>query len=443
MPDTITPPTSGGMIGPRSDSPYPPVAALLLAVAGPLCLVLLLGEVTLWLLPPLSGGAAFALRLVMVIPSSLAGFFLLQSLLRRQGQPVIPLFGKDTSDGEGAPNPPVVAPPVTKFDALEFGIGMSETVSYFRTFSDALKSQTSALIFDTERNATTLMEDLRSVENGLQELVEFIAAADSNDEVVTVIQRTEVQLTSNDGLIAQFSRQRENDADKAQTAMESISQVVAELSRTVEAVRGIARSTHMLALNATIEAARAGEAGKGFAVVAAEVKDLSQQSDKAAVAIGEGIAQLETAVQASLKAVVSDRVTLEESGFSLISESVVELTENLQKLISQQRATMTKVQGENEQLAVPIMQMIGSIQFQDVVKQRLQSLVTCFEHISAGIDNAILEIAKIPEATSIQMVGAYRARMDEEIEFIKAELQPSQDDKGVAHQEQNFAIELF
>ena len=66
-----------------------------------------------------------------------------------------------------------------------------------------------------------------------------------------------------------------------------------------------------------------------------------------------------------------------------------ELTENLQKLFSHQRDTLTKVQYENEQMAEPIMQMIGSIQFQDVLKQRLQAIVHCFEKITGCIENSV------------------------------------------------------
>ena len=56
----------------------------------------------------------------------------------------------------------------------------------------------------------------------------------------------------------------------------------AEIGAVVKAITAIAQQTNLLALNATIEAARAGEAGKGFAVVAGEVKDLAQESARAA-----------------------------------------------------------------------------------------------------------------------------------------------------------------
>ncbi|GAA2706246.1 methyl-accepting chemotaxis protein [Actinoplanes palleronii] len=56
----------------------------------------------------------------------------------------------------------------------------------------------------------------------------------------------------------------------------------AQIGDVLQVITSIAAQTNLLALNATIEAARAGEAGKGFAVVAGSVKDLAQESSRAA-----------------------------------------------------------------------------------------------------------------------------------------------------------------
>jgi methyl-accepting chemotaxis protein len=336
-------------------------------------------------------------------------------------------------------------PPLSAQTSAPFrcGICTSEKIDYFRQFADAMKGETGTVIADAERNAISLMADLNVVEGGLENLLAFINA--TNDRVVQIIEGTEQQLDRSRSLVDQFSVERLQDAERAAKAMGNISGVVADLVKMVHTVRGIASSTRMLALNATIEAARAGEAGQGFAVVASEVKILSQQSDRAAIEIGAGIEQLQRTVAASLSTIVGERNRKEESGFAVISEAITKLSENLERLITHQRDTMSKVQSENERLSEPIIQMIGSIQFQDVVKRRLEALVHCCDSINDVVETTVNEITSGTVTSSEEVNKRVRSRLDQMVAVIIADLKANHNSMSLEDEKKGrgSSIELF
>jgi methyl-accepting chemotaxis protein len=97
-----------------------------------------------------------------------------------------------------------------------------------------------------------------------------------------------------------------------------------EISAVVDLITQIAQQTNLLALNATIEAARAGEHGAGFAVVAAEVKTLSQQTEKATAEITGKVRQIQKDATGAVSAIADIVGTIAElrAGADAIARSV-------------------------------------------------------------------------------------------------------------------------
>ena len=114
-------------------------------------------------------------------------------------------------------------------------------------------------------------------------------------------------------------------ADKADESRQEMDTMLAAMGRINDAstkigdiiseIESIAEQTNLLSLNASIEAARAGEAGRGFAVVAAQIRELADQSAKAAVDTRE-------LIEASIREVSVGNSVADHASTSI--ESVVE-----------------------------------------------------------------------------------------------------------------------
>jgi methyl-accepting chemotaxis protein len=75
-----------------------------------------------------------------------------------------------------------------------------------------------------------------------------------------------------------------------------------DINSIILTIKEIAESTNLLSLNATIEAARAGEAGRGFAVVANEIRQLADNTKKAAESVRQKIASIQESTETLLAA---------------------------------------------------------------------------------------------------------------------------------------------
>jgi methyl-accepting chemotaxis protein len=150
----------------------------------------------------------------------------------------------------------------------------------------ASSSEVSTAMLEISSGAEHQRNELNAAQSGLEQLRK--ATAEMADAAVRVARLGEEIRTVAD--------RHRNDVAAAGTTLLDVREVVrttatevtqlAEQSTAiddfVDLIKRISSQTNLLALNAAIEAARAGEHGRGFAVVAEEVRQLADESARAA-----------------------------------------------------------------------------------------------------------------------------------------------------------------
>jgi methyl-accepting chemotaxis protein len=116
-----------------------------------------------------------------------------------------------------------------------------------------------------------------------------------NDGLRSVLEQTRVALS-----VAQDAVRF---MDETNASIARLGRASAEIETLIKSITKIAGQTNLLSLNATIEAARAGEAGHGFSVVAKEVKELANETARAAEDVRPRVRAIQNDIKTAVTAV--------------------------------------------------------------------------------------------------------------------------------------------
>ncbi len=130
--------------------------------------------------------------------------------------------------------------------------------------------------------------------------------------------------------------------DTVIVAMERINAASTKIGDIISEIESIAAQTNLLSLNASIEAARAGEAGRGFAVVAAQIRELADQSAKAAV-------DTRDLIEASIREVSTGNSVVDHASSAIESvvdgiKQIAEFSRNLKVIMNEQAEAMRQAE---------------------------------------------------------------------------------------------------
>jgi methyl-accepting chemotaxis protein len=256
-----------------------------------------------------------------------------------------------------------------------------------------LRQQLDGALQETENGVMAVIKVMNTLYQLGKSQVDDIAQSLASNHQLT--EDTKRQAQKNRAMVESLKQNIESqsaDLENNFSRTQRLAVEVEALAPLVDIISNIAKQTNLLALNAAIEAARAGESGRGFSVVADEVRKLSMQTSDAAESISLKITSAVRGVQLELE---TAKKAIESHETILSLQEAADEIASMDAQFEQARATIDHtfktIDQTNQQMVMLLSDALGQVQFQDIVRQRVEHV----QHAVDGLNEHILELSKV------------------------------------------------
>ena len=273
---------------------------------------------------------------------------------------------------------------------------MGKELTDSKPYIDVVHDQICDSVTESEREVVAAIDEIAQLINASQTQQKNIAHSVKSGRDLT--KNTHTRAEQNKQVIAEIERQfhKQNEGIRTDVhRMQSLSEEVSSLMPLIKVIASIAQQTKLLALNAEIEAAQAGSAGRGFSVVANEVRKLAALSNEAAAQISERINSTCKKVEIQMKQ--AQAALVEHEGDRTMLNLIDDLAAMQQEFSNNGQLLLAVISDVEANYAISVNRLskaMGHIQFQDVMRQRL-------EHVQEALvemRDHILMLAQKPES---------------------------------------------
>jgi methyl-accepting chemotaxis protein len=291
---------------------------------------------------------------------------------------------------------------------------LHQTVTDLPQYTEVLGSQLTEATAQTETALLSVVERMVRVHEKARFQVDQIGS--SSEKSSELIEVTQDQIRKNNQVIQALNAFSATQSDQLKDNLDRIQRLsdgMDQMRPMVDDISDIADRTNLLALNAAIEAAHAGDAGRGFAVVADEVRRLSTQTNKAAKDIANRITMVAGQAQTETQNARNMIEHNEESHkFKTMAGNLSDIEERFKTSSVHLEEVIQSIDEANRIIVEEVTIVLGEIQFQDVLRQRI-------EHVSQGMDY----LSGLARDTALWLNGAAEKpsqRLSEQLDVFNA-----------------------